>query len=216
MLVRRIKTILQTGGVPYLLKRTCIFIADFCCQYGRFYVYNHTPMERNESDFVPKIGELAFYIVSTPQEAEELATKGFDFRPYSLYSIRRLKKGAIAFCFFSGHDLAHIGWVALSKEAKDAFDPHPYPVDFTNREACTGGSFTIPKYERQGLMTYGYYKRLEYLRERGIAKSKNTVNVNNIASQKANDKFPPGIVARAFYLRIFRWHYWKQTHYSPG
>lgn len=211
MLVKRLKTILQNEGMLYLVKRTFRLIADYCFQYGTFYMYQHTMTARNEADFLPEIKDLTFHMVTTNKQADELALRGFDFRSYSLYAPRRLNKGAIAFCLFVGHELAHIGWVALSKEAKDTFGRHPYPVDFANKEACTGGSFTVPKYERQGLMRYGYYKRVEFLRAQGIKKSISIVNIRNIASQKAQAKFNPEIRAKAFYLKILWWQYWKQT-----
>jgi len=208
--MKRLKAIVQTEGILYLVQGTLRLIANYCFQCSTFYVYQYTMTERNEADFLPKIKDLTFHMVTTNEQADELALRGFDFRFYSLYAARRLNKGAIAFCFFVGHELAHIGWVALNKEAKDTFDPHPYHVDFKNKEACTGGSFTIPKYGRQGLMTYGYYKRLEFLKEHGVKNSRNIVNIRNIASQKAQTKLNPEIRAKAFYLKILWWQYWKQ------
>ena len=211
MLLERVRSIIQTEGIPALFKRAAVFITDHCFQYGKFYIYQHSVRERNESDFLPRIEDFTFHIVTSNEQADELARSGFECRTYSVYSRKRLDKGAIAFCFFAGKELAHIGWVALSKEAKNTFDPHPYRVDFANGEACTGGSLTIPKFERRGLMRFGYYKRLEYLRQLGMKRSVNVVNINNIASQKAQAVFKPEIRARAFYLKILWWQVWSET-----
>lgn len=210
ILLKRLKTILQTEGLSKIFLRTFKYIAGFFFQFGTFYIYEHTMRERIENEFFPSIKNLTFQMVSSNKQADELAANGLEFRSYSIYTSRRLDKGAIAFCFFVGHDLAHISWVALTKEAKNTFDPIPYQIDFSNKEAWTGGSFTIPKFEGQGLMKYGYYKRLDFLREQGIRKSINIVSVKNIASQKAQAHFSPKIRGKAFYLKIFLWQYWKE------
>jgi len=166
--------------------------------------------ERNESDFLPGINDVTFHMVTTNEQADELAKIGFDCRSYSIYARKRLDKGTIAFCLFVGKELAHIGWLASTPDAKNTFDTHPYQVDFGNGEACTGGSYTFLKYRGHGLMKYGYYKRLEYLRQIGIKRSKNVVNINNIASQKAQAVFNPEITVRAVYLKILWWQFWKE------
>ena len=116
---------------------------------------------------MPKIQDFTFKIVSTNQQADELATEGIDFRSNFINARRGLDKGALAFCIFVERELAHIGWVAMTEEAKNTFDSLPYQVDFSNKEACTGGTVTIPKYGGKGLMVYGYFKRLQFLKERG-------------------------------------------------
>jgi hypothetical protein len=128
---------------------------------------------------------------------------------------RCLDNGAIAFCFFVDADLAHIGWIALTKQAKDCFDDLPYSVNFANKQACTGGTVTLPKYEGNRFMQYGYYKRLEYLREKGYLTFRNAVLINNKASQKVHGKFTPTIYAKLYYLRILHWQWWKETPFNP-
>ena len=113
--------------------------------------------------------------------------------------------------FFVGQELAHEGWVALTEEAKRQVDSLPYDVDFLNKEACTGGTYTKPKYRGKGFMVYSYYKRLEYLRDIGVVKSRNAVCISNIASQKAHAKLEPTICARARYWKILRWEFWRET-----
>ena len=60
-------------------------------------------------------------------------------------------------------------------------------------------------------MVYGYFKRFQFLKEKGFKSSRNAVEVGNIASQKAHAKFGPKVYARARYLKILRWKSWKET-----
>ncbi len=210
-LIIRAKNILQKEGLFPLLRKGFTFLANHTFQYGTFYLYEHTMKERDKADFMPKIKEFTFHIVRSNQEANELAAKGLEFRSYSYQAWRKLDNGAIAFCVFVGQELAHIGWVALSQEAMNAFGPHPYHVDFLNREAYTGGTLTIPKYRGKGLMKYIYCERFQFLRERGIITSRNAVAISNLASHRVMGKFAPKIYAKARYLIILWWKSWKET-----
>ena len=211
-MLRRAKDIFQTEGLITLLGRSFDFVRRWSFRYGRYYLYKHTIEERNEADFTPRIPNLKFKIISTAEEADELAaTTGFDIRRRFANARNSLDKGAIAFCFFVEGEIAHIGWVALSEEAKNTFDDLPYKVDFANNEACTGGTETISEYRGKGLMAYGYFKRLQFLREKGITASRNAVIKSNIASQRAHAKFSPKICAEARYLKLLWWKFWKQT-----
>jgi len=58
--------------------------------------------------------------------------------------------------------------VALNEEAKNTFDFIPYEVYFSNNQACTGGTETVPEYRGRGLMVYGYFERFKFLREMGF------------------------------------------------
>ena len=211
VLFRRAKYIFESEGLKPLFRRGFTFLIGYFFQYGTFYVYEHTIKEGNEADFMPKIQNFTFQVVFTNQQANELCANGFDLRSFSIYARRRLDKGAIAFCILIGRELAHIGWVAMTEEAKNTFEPYPYRVDFLNKEACTGGTITIPKYEKKGLMTYGYYKRFQFLRERGVVTSRNAVDTSNIVSQRVHAKFGPKIYAKARYLKILWWKLWKET-----
>ena len=216
MLFTRARYIFETEGLAALLRRVPIFVFTYLerCffRYEVFYLYEHTMKERNEADFTPKIQNFTFQIGSTNQQADELVKDGFtDIRQHGFHARRRLNKGAIAFCIFVGPELAHIGWVAMTEDAKSACYTLPYRVDFSNNQAYTSGTFTIPKYRGKGLMAYGFYQRFEFLRERGIRTSRNAVRVSNIASQKVNAKFGPKINAKGRYLKILWWKFWKET-----
>ena len=136
---------------------------------------------------------------------------GFDdFRSDIISARQGLDKGAIAFCVFVERELAHIGWVAMNEEAQYTFDPLPFKVDFSNREACTGGAWTNPKYRGRGLMSYTFLKRIQFLRERGILILRCSVNKKNIAPQKLHARLGANMYAEASYLKVLRWQLWKE------
>jgi len=214
-LLRRAREIFQTEGLLPLVRRGLVFLVGHLFRYENYYLYEHTLedtlKERNEADFLPRIQDFTFKIVATNQQADELAAAGLDFRSYSINARRGLEEGAVAFCFFIDGELAHIGWVAMNAEGKKTFDSLPYQVNFSDKQGCTGGTWSHPKYRGRGLMVYGYFKRFEFLREQGMKSSRNAVDVGNIASQKAHAKFGPKIYGRGRYIKIFGWRYWKET-----
>jgi len=211
VLLGRAKDVLQKEGLIPVLRRGSALVASQFFQYDNFYLYEHKLQERNEADFLPEIQDFTFKIISSNEEADKLAEAiGSDFRRRFVTARSRLDKGAIAFCIFVKGEIAHIGWVALSEEAHKAVDNLPYRVYFSNHEACTGATETIPEYRGKGLMAYGYFKRFQFLREKGIVVSRNAVAKSNIASQKAHAKFSPRVYAEAKHLRLLRWHFWKE------
>ena len=194
-----------------MLGRGFIFLLGHFFLYANYYLYEHTLKERDEADFLPKIQDFTFKIITTNQQADELATAGFDFGSRHPNDRGGLEKGVVAFCFFIDGELAHLGRVAMNEAAKNCFDSLPYQVDFADKQACTGGTWTNPKYRGRGLMVYGYFKRFEFLREQGMKSSRNAVAVGNIASQKAHARFGPRIYGRGRHIKLFGWRYWKET-----
>ncbi len=202
---------LRREGLGLLVSRGLPFLMRYLFQCSTVYLYEHTMRERNEADFMPRTPDFTVRIVTSNQQADELAAEGFDFRPYVFYARRVLDRGGVAFCIFVAGEFAHVGWVALTEEARGYIDPLPLRVDFSGNEACTGGTRTLARYRGMGLMTYGYFLRFEFLRKRGITVSRNTVATNNIASQRVHTKFVPRVYARARYLKILGWKFWKET-----
>lgn len=213
-LFNRAKVILQTEGLLTLVVRGFDFLVSHIFKYGTFYLYEHTIQERSEADFLPKIQNCTVRVVSTNEQADELAANANDFRSYFIGARQRLDKGAIAFCVFVEGELAHIGWVAMTEEAKNTFVSLPFRVDFSNKEACTGGTITIPKFRGKGLMAYGMLLRLQFLGENGITTSRNAVDKGNIASQRAHAKLGPRVYAKARYLKVLWWEFWKETPFA--
>jgi hypothetical protein len=187
------------------------FVPGIFFRYERYYLYKHTSEKLTEADFLPAINNTSVYFISSNDEADELAMKLPDFRGYSLYSVERLDKGAIACCVFVVQEFAHMGWIAFGNAAQEAINPYPFPVNFADREASTGSAYTVKKYEGKGLLTYGYYRRYMYLRERGVETVWNVVGTGNSAAQRVEMKFCPVIYARAYYIKAFCFKYWKQT-----
>jgi hypothetical protein len=214
-LYARVKYIVKHQGLIALFRLGFTLWAEHLFHYGTYYLYEHTIEDREESNFAPKIKDFTFQIVSSIEYADKLAREGYDIYLTSINARQRLAKGAIAFCILVGADIAHIGWLAMNEEAKEIIEPFPYFVDFQNREAWTGGTLTLPKYEGNGLMTYGYYKRFQFLHEKGILKSRNAVGVKNIASQRVHSRFHPRKYARALHVKILWWELWKETPLKP-
>ena len=212
----RAKYIYQTEGLFQLLRLIISFAKGRFFRYENYYLYEYTLKERKEADYLPRVQGLLFKMVCTNKQADDLASVGLDFRLHFIKARLGLEKGAIAFCFFVDKELAHIGWVAMNKEAKNTFDALPYKVSFLDKQACTGGTWTNPKYRGKGLMVYGYYKRFQFLREMGIFSSRNAVSVGNIASQQAHARFGPKVYSKARYLKVLCWESWEETPTASG
>ena len=218
-LISRAVEILRREGLAPLVSRCFKYLLHYVFRYGTFYLYEHSINKRDEDLFRPKIQNSTFRIVATNEQADDLVKEGIeDIRRTSvMVNVRKcLDGGAIAFCFFVGQELAHIGWIALSKEAKNCFDILPYRVYFSNRQACTGGTVTLPKYRGKGFMQYGYYKRFQFLQDNGYSTSRNAVERNNKAAQRAHQKFDPKIYAKARYLKFVFLRLWKEVPLDNG
>jgi GNAT superfamily N-acetyltransferase len=216
-LLRRAADILRTEGLWFLVTRSIHYIWRYFFSYSNYYLHEQSIRQREEIKYLPKIDSYTFRIVRSNEEADRLAADiGYDFRRLFIRARNSLKKGAIAFCVFVDSEVAHIGWAAMNAEAKRTFDSAPYYVGFSDGEACAGGAFTIPKYRSMGLMSYVCYKRFEYLRDRGITLSRNAVSVDNTASQKVLAKFNPIIYAKARYIRILWYKYWKEIPFRKA
>lgn len=214
-LTSRARDILRTEGAGALLWHTLGFVGFlFRRVYRRHdvYLYEHNLVPRPRDKYLPRLEAYDLRIVHTNREADRLVAEGLeDLRSVFVFSRRHLEeRGAIAFCVYVGSELAHVGWVALDEESKRCIDALPYRVAFGERQACTGGTHTLPKYRGRSLMAYGYYERLEYLRERGYVSSRNAVAVTNIASQKAHARFAPTVYGVGRFTKLLWWTNWKE------
>jgi len=197
-----------------LLRRGFVFLAGYSFRYENYYLYEHTLEERDEADFLPKVQDFTFKIITTRQQADELVAAGIDFGSHALNEKGGLDKGAVAFCFFINGELAHLGWVAMNEEAKNTFVSLPYQVNFSGKQGCTGSSWTHPRYRGRGLMVYCYFKRLQFLWERGFRSSRNIVGMTNAISRRAQIRLGPRMYAKARYLKILWWDSWRETPLS--
>lgn len=181
----------------------------------RFYLFRHTIIDRNAEDFMPNIRDFEHFILRDIQEMETLESKGYKFISRGISTKIALNNGVIVFCVFVNKELAHIGRLALTGNAKSYVDNLPFEVDFNRGEACTGGTWTSPKYRGKGLMKYGYYQRFEFLRGLGVKISRNAVNITNIASRRVHEKFNPEIYGEAKSRKLFFiFQFWNEKPLS--
>jgi hypothetical protein len=212
-LFTRAKHILQTEGLLPLLMRGFNLLIGYFFQYGNYYLYetdiSKVLEQNNEQDLIPDIPNFTLKIVSTNEQGDKLEREGFEFRSQFLNAKERLDRGAIAFCIFVEQELANIGWIALTQQAKDSIDSLPYQVKFDDKEGYTGAAKTQPKYRNMGLMRYNYFKRLQFLKENGILRDRAAVAKSNIASQKGAAKISDvNICAEARFLKIMWCRFW--------
>ena len=211
-LLRRAKDVFRTEGLPALLRRAFRLAGPWFFDCRRYYLYYHEVRELDEADFVPRIQGFTFKAICNNEEADELAaTTGVDLRRRFVTARKRLDRGAIATCIVVNGEIAHIGWLALSEEAKKAVDSLPCRVDFSNREAYMTDAQTIPKYRGKGLMAYGGFRRMQVLRERGVLTARYTTAASNTVAQRALTRFSGRKYARARYVKLLWWKSWKET-----
>ena len=212
----RVKHILRTEGLLSLLGQGFAFLAGCVFRYETYYLVERRLEEMNGADFMPRIEDFTFRIVSTTQEADELVANGFEFRSSDGVRRERLDRGAIALCVFIGRELAYIGWIAMNEEAQRSISDIPLQVDFSNSEAFSGGVWTNPKYRSRGLGTYGSFKRIQFLVEKGILKSKGVVTASNATSQRVAGRLGYNIYAEARYLKLLWWKSWKEKAHTQA
>ncbi len=195
LLVRRGFTLLRKEGPVYFAKRMFSFSGYLVRRHfinQTVYLYEHSLESRDRQDYLPHLDSWELRVIHSNEDADAVAADGFeDYRDTFVFARRSLDKGAVAFCVYTNKELAHVGWLAVDAEGKGAVYRFPFEVAFENGQACTGGTYTIPKFRGRGLMPYGYFERFEYLRARGFTSSRNSVTVDNVASHKAHSRFSP-------------------------
>ena len=97
-LAKKAKDILQTEGIAVLIKQSFFFLIRI--EYETLLLYENTLEERIETDFMPKIRNFTFKIISSNKQAEELTNSGIELPENFTLATARLKQGAIAFCIF--------------------------------------------------------------------------------------------------------------------
>jgi len=210
VLTKRAFAILTSEGVFPLIKRSITSLSHFLFRYERLYLCENTIIQRNETYYLPSITDYECFFIENNEQADALCSQGYqDFREYSWKYRLCLERGAVAVLIYAGSKWANIGWVAFFEDGKRMTDKTPYHVDFAHNEASFGGAFTHPEYRGKGLMTFGYYKRLEYAREKGVRIVKNAVGINNMASRSVLTKFSPGIYAEGTLIQLIGFTLWR-------
>lgn len=219
-LITRAVRLLRTEGPGSLLRHGVsfgAFLLGRVFKYSRAYLYEYVLTPRDERNFLPRLDSWDVRIIHSNAEADAVAREGMeDIRKVFVYSPRAFDRGGVAFCVYVSGALAHVGWLALTSEAKESIDRLPYHVDFDAGQACTGGTYTIDRFRGKGLMAYGYYLRLEYLRRLGYKSSRNAVAVSNVTSQRVHAKLDPEIRGTGRLIRVLRWSNWKEEPLPGG
>jgi len=164
----------------------------------------------DEGDFMPTIGEFSFRIVRSNEEADLLEAEGLEFRSWHPKYRERLDEGAVAACVFAGRDLAYVGWAGLSREAMRSMGEPPYRfrVDFAGGEACTGSIWTNPAYRGMGLAAYGYFKRLQFLRQAGKEVARSATAGDNAATHRLLARFGARLYGKGRLIRFLCLEWW--------
>lgn len=207
-LLKRGIYVLQKEGIRTFLSQVFSFLCSFFYSRGSYSIYEKTLTKNEQYSFKPKLQNVEVKIISTPEEFNQLISNGYDFKMMLFKD--KLKKGAVAYCALVNKELAHVTWVAFNEKVKKEIDPLPFQIAFQNKEACSGASFTEPKFRGKGLLSYIYACIFPSLEQRGIVNDKFTIEVNNISSQKAHAKFNPTIIGKGHYLKILWWNFWKE------
>jgi hypothetical protein len=211
LLVRRVGAVLREEGLFALLLaafRRCIF------DYRRFYLYEHRHVVRGAAMFLPTLDAFDEYFVVSNDTADHLAKERQDFRDIVPGARCALDRGAVAFCVYAGHELAHVGWLAMSAPARRALDHLGYDVDFESGEGWTGRAYTVRRYRGKGLLAYSCLRRFEYLLDSGVARSRAAVDMGNPGSHRTTMGFGPQVYAIGCQLRLFCWRRWVER--PPG
>lgn len=176
------------------------------------YLYENALIKRNETDFLPRIRNFTFHIVTTRQQLEELVSAGFNLSQANKEAWSILEQGAVAGLLFVDRELASMEWAAMSERANRFINIYPLKIDFPQKEAYASGVWTNPKFRQKGLHTYVYYKLYDFLRQCGITTVRSIVATDNVAAQKAHERFAPQekIYATARYSRILGLQFWSE------
>lgn len=208
------RDLIQEDGWIILVKNLVRNFFGFPCE--KIYLFRHTITERNAEDFMPDIRDYEDFMLHDNAEMEKLESQGYKFTSRRESTRNALSNGVIVFCIFTDKELVHIGRQALTETAKRYVDDRPYKVYFSQGEACTGNTWTSPKFRGKGLMKYGYFRRFEYLRGLGIKTSRNSVDVSNTASRRTHDRFNPEIYSEAKSRKILLlFKRWSEAPFKP-
>lgn len=213
----RAKNLYREAGLGAVLRQVLIALRIYENFHYYLYMEEMKPLG-DESRYLPKIdaNNLTNKISTSKAELEKLIADGFTFKGQDIDYLKYvLGKGAVGSFLFVGKELASLGWMAMNKEAKYAFDPKPYKVDFANNEMCSGGTWTHPKYRSLGLSSYRSYKMRPYYISRGIKINRFMIETHNAPSIRSHEKHnldgDYGPYAKAHFIRILGFGSWRET-----
>jgi len=148
--------------------------------------------------------------VESNETAEQLCATRCDFRAVVPRARHALDCGAVAFCLYSGRDVAHVGWLATSHTARRSLDVLGFRVRFEAGEAWAGTVYTVPQYRNRGLLAYSARRRFDYLRDAGFKTCRSAVLTGNDASNHVQMHFDPQVYAVGRLFKLFHWRMWRE------
>lgn len=210
--LNRARYILRSEGAITLLKRIFLYLFSHIFFYKDYYVCQDFVGELNEADFLPRVKDFTFKLITSNEMADDWAKQtGFDFRKQILNARRLLDAGAVAFCVFVQNDLASIKWVGLNQKVKNIINPQPYRVNFSEHQGFSGGAETVPQYRGKGLNAYTWFQRNNYMKQQGITMLTGLIATGDVHLHKLQSRFPIKIRSKARHIKFLWWQYWKET-----
>lgn len=183
------------------------YIADY--RTFLLYEYDH---ESEACRRLPPLPEgFDEYFVRGNDDADILATERDDFRDLVPAARRALDAGAVALCLYHGRDVAHVGWLATTQEARRSLDPLAFEVRFDQAESWLGAVYTVPQFRNLGLLTYSALRRFAWVREAGFHLSRSAVETDNAASNRVQMRFDPRVYATAHLLKVCGRRRWSEA-----
>jgi len=214
-----VRGVLKHEGVMSLISRGYRYLLHrfFILEHYYVVVESYGDIDKEvEADYLPKVDNHCWRIISTNQEVDELIADGFDLGAYELNLRISVEKEAVGFCHFVGKELAHYTFLADNPRGKDAVDLLPFHVDFKNGQSVCGNSLTVPKYRSLHFRIYNGYIIRKYSWSKGIVGSTYSIEVNNypalVSHAKSLNKL---IVSRCRFIKILWFKHLKEIEMKP-
>lgn len=212
-LYRAAKRVYSTEGATALTREGLRFVTRRLYRRESYYCYTYALSEAADDstdEITPTIEGLTSMMVRSNEQADELELQGLEFRSRSPRSRRALDAGAVAHCMFVGRELASVGWIVTTEEAKAALGDPPHKVDFAHGEACTTAVWTNPAFRRMGLGHYGAVVRDCFLLDSGYRVRRSVIGKDNTPSATGAAKLRPEACTEARYVRMLWWKTWRE------
>jgi len=212
-ILERVRYLYRTGQIKHVITRALPFALRWLVGCESYYLYEYDLGEfaSPEEDFLPRVKDFTFKVITTKAEADELEAQGVPFYSCAMNVRERLEMRAIAFCTVIDRELAYVGWVALSEAANRSLGQARFLANFRNKEAVVAGVETNPKYRQKGLMEYNAFRRMAFLENRGgVTKIRCAIDKNNIPCQRGTVRVGFRRTAEARRLRILYWEFWRE------
>jgi len=217
-LYHRARFILSTEGLFSLLRHSSIFTLSYIFRYETFGIWMHFPQAVTKLDaaaFATVPGHAAF-IVENNAEADDLESRGYEFRSRVFRATEALFHGGTAIVVFIDYDIASITWIARNARVQRIFDNPPRKVAYDGGETFICGSETFPRYRRKGLYTYTLLRSLQYLASIGDKVSISVTAVGLPIFGISRKLFSSKLTGYAHWLRILGMDfYWERPVPGP-